>query len=298
MSSSASSTSRRTHSKSYPITLKNFHIPKDSLLFSSPPQPIFKSKHSYGTSCHPTPFDASIMPTQILADRTNLMHNKQVAPPKKRVRVVQNSNSNSNNSNSNSSGSQLSNVRRPLKSPKPFKLLNTIANDYAKVVGRTYTIQGITPFNEDDALLKTFRAPTLSKNSSCKKKKLNVKSSESISSRPVHTAVYTQEPSFPTRISDANMRILPTVNILDDFTTSYGMQSLQEMISTEQSDAHFLTTKYVTAEDFNKKLRNIFRGRLDQSGISELETSIAEEEPDLKKFRVFNAKPLMCQLKH
>jgi len=292
--SSTSSTSRRTHSKSYPVTLKNFHIPKDSLLFSSPPQPIFRSKQLYGTSCHPTPFDGSITPKEILADRTNTMNNKPVAAPKKRVRLTQTNTNNSLTNTSNSSGTQ-SNVRRPLKSPKPFKLLNTVASDYSKLVGRTYTIQGITPFTEDDALLKTFRAPVLAKNPSSKKKP-NVKSNESLS-RPVHT-VYNPEPSFTTRISDANMRILPVVSITDDFTASYGVTSLQEMISTEQSDAHFLTTKYVTAEDFNKKLRNIFRGRLDQSGISELETSIAEEEPDLKKFRVFNTKALMCQLKN
>ena len=277
---SSLSLSRRTHSKSYPTTLKNITIPKDSTLFSSPPNPIFKAKPHIGTYLS-TASDLSSLPTEVFFDRTNLPNLKPAN--RKRVKV----------SCITPQGSACTSIKRkPLKTPKAYKVLQTIPSDRLKTEPKACIGQPVSSFTEGDLLTKVFHAPAFCKPSNIKKKGI-LKVSDSLTRS--QTALLTQG-ALSTRITDST-GIPHGVNMLD--FTNVALVSMEDLITNENYEPNMPYRHGIRkAEDFNRRLRKIFQGEgLDKSQMSELESSIAEEESDLK-LRVFNTKPLMWHMKN
>ena len=276
---SSLSLSRRTHSKSYPTTLKNITIPKESTLYSSPSNPIFKAKPHIGTYL-PTASDLCSLPTEVFFDRTNLPNFKPANRKRVKVSCV----------TSQGSGG-IGMPRKPLKTPKAYKVLQTLPSDRLKTAPKACIGQSVSSFTEGDLLTKVFHAPAFCKPSNIKKKGI-LKVSDSLTRS--QTSLLTHG-ALSTRLTDST--VMPhEVNMLD--FANVALVSMEDLVTNENYDPSGHRHGTRKAEDFNRRLRKIFQGEvLDKSQMSELESSIAEEESDLK-LRVFNTKPLMWHMKN
>jgi len=269
---SALSTSRRTHSKSYPITLKNFQSPKESIFSSSPSNLLtLRSKNPSGVSTYlPITSEVPFLSRDILAERISTFGNKPYPNPKKFMKP----------NCVNTFGGQ-STARRPLKNPPVLKLLHVTPSEQSNSTVRTYTLQGTSSVEEEDLLAKTLRAPSFSKGAMLKKRSTPKNSENFVRS---HNTSSNQGSTSTTRIMETSSNATPS--------------SASEQVSIDQHESIETVRKCEKAEELNRRLRNIFKGvKLDQSCISELETSIAEEGANLK-LKIFKAKPLFCQLKN
>jgi len=282
---SALSTSRRTHSKSYPITLKNFQYPKDSIISSSPSNLLtLRPKNLSGAPSYylPIPSDVPFYSRDTLAERVSTQGSVKSQVPNIKKLMKPNC--------MNVFGGQ-STARNPLKSPPVFKLLHSTPREQSKPTVRTYTLQGTSSLAEEDLLAKTLRAPTFSKNNMIKKRG-TTKNSESL---------------VGSNNTSSNQGSMSTTRIMDSSATVASVKAfeLTSVIPSSSSEQHSIDNpetkenvrKSDKAEDLNRRLRNIFKGaKLDQSCISELETSIAEEGSDLR-LKVFKTKTLFGQFK-
>lgn len=263
--------SRRTQSGCYSLSIRCFQPAADSPVFPSPLQPTLKSKFQLNTRI-PSNLENDFASSNIIKEKYDTKPSTQVL--KKRVKI---------NCANPLPGQSIS--RRPGKSPSSQKLLQTMTLERTGTRAKPFMVTRLSSLNEDNNIdPRIFHAP-MSCKVSTKKLKPGRKNSEAFL-KPRTMLLNTG--TLPPKVLD--LTINGGSNTLD--LTSTGPGSLEDLGSNDQSLVYQNVDK---AEDFNRRLREIFQG----TGVmennhqgSEFDMSISEEKADFT-LKVFSTKKLL-----